>query len=759
ADGIDTLWQRGIQIFIEIGPSPALSRLIRTAVAGDPEVSALPSACPDTGEWAQLVDTVARLHLRGVELRWDTWMERYRGRVAEAPSYPFQRRRIWPEEPEQAAAPAPSSVLARRSDLTDWGYAPSWSRSAPMLRDIRPAEAIGALVLARGRDGDRLTAAMAAAGRTVIRSADWSETELTARVADLMAGGSGPKQIVVLASAREGGQDRDRARPWGAYDALVTLTRILVERGDERQVQLVAVTRGVHDVVGEEPLAPGLATVLGPCLVIPQEYSWIRCRNVDIPASGADESDDDDRFEWLVTELAADAAEPVVAHRGRHRWVLGAQPSPLLEPPPERSLLRPGVAHAVIGRLRGGLGAVFARYLHDRTAAPVVVIGPDVSAAADHPESVAIAELRAAGVDLVTFAAELDDEAAMTAALAAAEDRCGRIAGVFHASWLGRPELARAVAQIDDDHTLQLFRDRVLGLPVLESVLRGREPDFCLVQSSLSTVVGGLGFAAYAAANAFVDAHVSAAARRSSYPWLSVAWEAYQGELTGALTRTKLGAEIAELALSDRDIAAALDRILVRGRSGALIVSPGELTLRRERAHRRPAPNRPQNGAGEARDPSLHAEYAPPENEIERTIVAIWEEFMAVRPIGINDDYFALGGNSLAAVQILARVKARFDVEVPLNALLGTTPTIAHIGLLIRELQAEAKRAEPAELDGPGAPTDTLAEFAANDELAQITAMIDELPPEEALRLLDESTEDSAGVDPSTESQRTPRAD
>ena len=63
---------------------------------------------------------------------------------------------------------------------------------------------------------------------------------------------------------------------------------------------------------------------------------------------------------------------------------------------------------------------------------------------------------------------------------------------------------------------------------VLEQLLGDRELDFCLLMSSGSSFLGGLGFAAYSAANNFMDAFVYYYKRFHPYRWLSINWEVWQ---------------------------------------------------------------------------------------------------------------------------------------------------------------------------------------------------------------------------------------
>jgi acyl carrier protein len=78
-----------------------------------------------------------------------------------------------------------------------------------------------------------------------------------------------------------------------------------------------------------------------------------------------------------------------------------------------------------------------------------------------------------------------------------------------------------------------------------------------------------------------------------------------------------------------------------------------------------PAPSKASAGEG-----------GPPQTETEKAVAAIWSELLRVDGIGVQDDFFDLGGQSMTAVGLVARLGAAFDVNVEL-ATLFERPTIA----------------------------------------------------------------------------------
>jgi hypothetical protein len=115
--------------------------------------------------------------------------------------------------------------------------------------------------------------------------------------------------------------------------------------------------------------------------------------------------------------------------------------------------------------------------------------------------------------------------------------------------------------------------------------------------------------------------------------------------------------------------------------------------------------------------PALTQAYAPARNEIEKDLVGIWETVLDVHPVGIHDNFFDLGGQSLLATRIVSRVITQFQLDVPLQSLFQS-PTVAEMAVVMTEYRAK-----------------TLSEA----DLTRILDQLESLSDEEAQRLLGES--------------------
>jgi amino acid adenylation domain-containing protein len=81
------------------------------------------------------------------------------------------------------------------------------------------------------------------------------------------------------------------------------------------------------------------------------------------------------------------------------------------------------------------------------------------------------------------------------------------------------------------------------------------------------------------------------------------------------------------------------------------------------------------------------AAYVAPRTPLEETIAAVWREVLGVPRVGVHDDFFALGGNSLVALRLIARIRQAAGAEVPVAALLQG-PTVDQLARAVADRQS-----------------------------------------------------------------------
>ncbi|MEJ7929076.1 SDR family NAD(P)-dependent oxidoreductase [Ramlibacter sp. AN1015] len=89
-------------------------------------------------------------------------------------------------------------------------------------------------------------------------------------------------------------------------------------------------------------------------------------------------------------------------------------------------------------------------------------------------------------------------------------------------------------------------------------------------------------------------------------------------------------------------------------------------------------------------------------NRLEAAIAQVWRELLGVEEVGRDDDFFALGGHSLVAVRLFARLRKQFGADLPL-ATLFEAPTLGRLAALVAEMQPEQAAAEDGAAAGGAA--------------------------------------------------------
>jgi amino acid adenylation domain-containing protein len=84
----------------------------------------------------------------------------------------------------------------------------------------------------------------------------------------------------------------------------------------------------------------------------------------------------------------------------------------------------------------------------------------------------------------------------------------------------------------------------------------------------------------------------------------------------------------------------------------------------------------------------VRAQFVAPRTAVERELAQIWQTVLGIDLVGVQDNFLELGGHSLAAARIGARVTRTFGVELPINTVFNS-PTVAELSTQIIEKQAK----------------------------------------------------------------------
>jgi acyl transferase domain-containing protein len=725
--------------WLELGPGHTLTHLVRAGAPGD-EVAVAPLDDPDAARG--VATALATLWTAGLAPAWRAAHAGTRRCIVDLPPYPFQRQRYWLE-------PADSSdeslrAIEKISDRSEWFYTPVWIRT-PL--DAAGERAVGRAVVFVDRHGigdcviDRLRdsgfeTVRVESGHTFSRRAhdDYvlnpeHATDYRTLIAALQTSGPLPTHLLdcwTIADA-DGRSAVPSIAPEAAPLHVLRVVQALHAQGTDR-VRLLLATTTAQDVTGEEPIRLGSSGLVSLARVIGQEHPTITSGVVDLAPDAFRQTER--AAKQLHAELMSDAPDTAVAYRGAHRWVEHFVPRALAPASTLPRLLRDGGVYLITGGL-GRIGLALAAYLARTANAKLLLVGrspaPDPSSATANGGNVSVEQrhreaqrqhIEALGGEVTTLMADASEPAEMRATIEVAEQRYGRLDGVIQATGVTAGPTFQPLVDLDAAHFRDQFKSKADAAIALAEALGDRRLDFCVLMSSLSTVLGGLGFGAYAAANGFLDAFAAAQGRQGATPWISIAWDGWTFDEAAA------SGAAARMAMTVEEGVEAFARVMDAAPAARVVVSTASLAARRERWT---APAGPAASTGAAARHARHAsdEYVAPRNETEQALSAIWEELIGLDRVGVHDDFFTLGGHSLLGTRVMARVRDVFDVDLSLTALFAN-PDIARLSARIEQRRAERS---------PSA-----------DSVARLMQQIKAMSPEEKQRLLSRAQQEGAAA-------------
>ncbi|MFC2145980.1 amino acid adenylation domain-containing protein, partial [Acidobacteriota bacterium] len=95
--------------------------------------------------------------------------------------------------------------------------------------------------------------------------------------------------------------------------------------------------------------------------------------------------------------------------------------------------------------------------------------------------------------------------------------------------------------------------------------------------------------------------------------------------------------------------------------------------------------------------PQLSTEYTAPRDEIEQSLARVWQKFFGIKEVGIYDDFFELGGDSLKAITVFTEIHKHLDARIPITEIFRSS-TIYGLAQYIRGVGTDQYTAiEPVE--------------------------------------------------------------
>ncbi|MBE9060858.1 type I polyketide synthase [cf. Phormidesmis sp. LEGE 11477] len=683
SQGITEVLNMPNTVLLEVGPGNTLTKLARQNLTATdrsddiPILSSLPHPKDSNTDLNTLTETLGKLWQTGVPVNWrDLYQQQQQPRRQRLslPTYPFERKSYWIPLRSPQDTPTPSTPKEKAPDQANWFYIPSWKR-LPLVAVPEKLTAHQHLVLA-----DQIL-----------------QPQLNEQLEKL------PTQPELAWT------------DFSDFQALVSFIQTHLPL--KSSTTLTLLTTNSYAVTPHDSLDPNKAKAQGLSQVIAQEYPSICCRFIDIDSSPSAHT-----LQAVSRELTSpyNLDQRQVAYRSGQRWVRAYEALPLPEQLP--SQLKRGGTYVIAGDLIEGLGMVYAQALIKEWDAKLILLGrAGLPAASEwekwllthgpqHGASQLIRKLQTLGREdeqFCWFSGSLADADWVSASIRTGLERLGKtsgneITGVFHADVMG-DRASCEIAQLTHAEIDRICQNKVDGMRSLQQALVHHPVGFYVLQSSLSSVVGGIGFGAYAAANSYLDTLAiqqnnarNGASKTPSPHWLSLNWDACKLDDVAPSA-----SELMALAMTAEEVWQTTQRALSQPGLSQLIISPRPLAPRLTAAFT-PQPIQSTANSHETSTssiaPSIHSrptlatEYAAPRTPVEQAVAQAMGDLLGIAEVGIHDNFFELGGHSLLAIQAVTQLRQKFPVELPMRAFLFEAPTVAGIAGIIQEQIDESEK-------------------------------------------------------------------
>ncbi|WP_342026018.1 SDR family NAD(P)-dependent oxidoreductase [Cytobacillus pseudoceanisediminis] len=736
--GVQTLNQAKEYILLEVGPGDTLAKISKQSTERSRLVlSSLRPPNSKVTDYEYILKTVGALWLVGSQLNWKNFNSQEKRIRVPLPTYPFQRERFWID-----VRPFDEYVKVekgKRENVEDWFYLPVWKRTHSLKKANRENESKQFLILDNGDEISRFFAeSLKSFGHKVVRVSTGEKfTRIDAQhyvinpevkeqyyqlIKELSQFNQLPQSILHLWSLTQKDENLPTDIDWSQkyyFNTLMYLAQSIGDQISREEVQINIVTNGLFDILGTENLYPEKALLMGPSKVIHQEYQNVSCRVLDIDHhTSLDMNYYSNSMDNIIDDIIQPTENLVVGYRGPYRWLQSFEQKKMDASKGKLPVKERGT-YLITGGL-GGLGLLFAEYLARTAKARLVLVSrnglpprqtwEELIGNPNTEDELAekintVKKLEELGSEVLVIPADITDSESVQMMFNQIQTQFGNLDGVFHAAGVPGGGLLQLKSQ---ENAAQVMAPKVKGTLELSNKLDLKKLDFFVLFSSTLSTTGGLGQVDYTAANAFLDAFAHKCHAREGWPVMAIDWDSWQKDswqATSFESQSEIQSQVKELrskyGISDEEGVKAMD-IILRNLVPQVVVSTKdfsktiykhafytELALEKDNINKRKYSRQLNEDS-----------YVAPRNEVEETVVEIWQEVLGIEKIGVKDNFIDLGGHSLLAAQLISRLRDSFEIDLPVQSLFDS-PTVEGMSELVFEMilrQVENMTEEEAQL-------------------------------------------------------------
>ncbi len=670
--GVEFLLEKKDVAFVEVGPGKNLLNFCKTNdnYSANVLIETIRHPKEKVNDNLKLTTALGKLWSCGVDLNWKEYYVNEKRSKTSIPLYSFDNYKldsiVNPFDQLKGLAPIENG---QAKSFADWFYIPNWKKSLKIKNGNTPSKNQNFVIFS---NENVLVSSMIKGLRLegsevveVVQRDGFEELDQNKYAIDPENEGNFKTLFNCIEDRKTTFQqivfawNFERKNPEKVYNAFYIILNLCkrlstYQSGIKKKITFLShLNQSV--ITGEKANVPLITSTIA-AQVCSQENPNIFTCNIDLG-----EEEDLDILPQISNELKYNSSVSNVAYRNRNRWI-GFYDKVDLAVEQKNEYLKPDKMYVITGGL-GAIGGVLAKHLIEKYNAKIILLGRShipnkenwsayLNSAGKNENVVSkIKKMQGLGNDVFYFDVDVSDSKALQKVIERIEKEHGRISGVIHTAGNIDKNTFKPLVNIDKNIISEQFKPKVQGTLNIYSIFKEKDLDFVWITSSLSSVLGGLTYGAYAAANKFVDAFVSSKSDELKN-WFCV-------NLDG----------VNESSINNDNLIKVFEQSFNIGELPQVIVSLRDLNQQIQKQ------NKADKGIEENIELDsiklersiLNNAYSPPTNEIEEKVCEIWESFFGYERIGINDDFFELGGDSLKAMTLLQNVQQIFNIEVSLQ--------------------------------------------------------------------------------------------
>ncbi len=571
--GLDTIFDLGKAILLEVGPGNSLSMLAHAKNPDKSRLEIIYTIKPEHQKGSDhkfFLKQVAKYWISGGVLDWKALHHGQFRRKVSLPTYPFDHK-AYNSDVSFIFDTNKAGLLTQdaRKAVNQWFYQPVWRVSSLAPLDWASLTNEKYLIFAnKGSSLDLLIQDLRDKGAAVIRVAYGDEFHAEEQQVTidpqnkehylLLANYLGDLPIKItkvihgwLLGKTEllPGLDSLNSSKYLGFYSVVHFINAYNEVNT-----LLALTNGLSDLRGMSCTFPEKSLIHGAIKVISKEYSHVRCKSVDIPGKDVDAKEVRDA---ALYEMALQDSHQIVSYLRGQRYVEEFVPLTFEKQIPTDLRLRDGGTYIITGGF-GGIGLTIAEFIASKVQANIILFGRKVPP--EH-QITSLQAIKANAQAVQLWQADVSNESEMEKLFAKAREHFGKIDGVVHCAGAFDGNM---LFENTEEMTEKVLGAKVNGTLILDRLIQD-EADFFLLCSSLSSHLATIGQLNYAAASIFLDYFAKYKMSHSNTYTLSINWDAWK-EVGGAvqtiqdLSKKMQPKEIKDVAISHPVLASCLSQ-------------------------------------------------------------------------------------------------------------------------------------------------------------------------------------------------------